>query len=572
MSKLFRPEDITLDDLRYLAKDSFALWALTSGVKVDHNSLDFSKHRYLLPIYMDNSKEIVWRKSAQIGATIYLLLRVLWWLQNNQGRKAGLYFPTKEGVENLSKDRVGPLIESAPDLSRISSSEDKLGLRYIGKSAFYLYHLGGQASKDSVPLDFIAFDEVRLMNPADIDQALERISHSSHKYKLFTSTCGLPNSDIDARYQGGTQYSWFSKCGCPDGVNLAYTFPDCVIADDPRRKEPYLRCPKCKWEIKDPQNGRYVAMNPGAKYNSYHVSQLASAFISVEEIWDFYKRTTNMQEFYNAKLGIPYIDVSNMAMAKEDMLNSINGDLLWREANSSTDKGITAMGVDQGGGYCVVVIADIKDDKKRIRHIEIIEQANPNYYEGGKPVTPFKRLHELMNEYNVRICVCDYMPNYNDAMHFAQAFPGRVYLAYYHEGLTADPVQWNDRRYKESVKKAGPLLKFKYTVALSRFQSLEILFGAWRGGQYVMPRPELLLQTMKDPASGQLRVASPAEWLIETMPRHIRKFTVTNEETGAGKYTWVYTGGGHGDHLTHASNYCNVALERLRRQTVFLFA
>src|SRR5690554_4236811 len=183
MSKLFKPEDITLDDLRYLSQDSFALWALTSGVKVDHNALDFSKHRYLLPIYLDNSKEIVWRKSAQIGATIYLLLRVLWWLQNNQGRKAGLYFPTKEGVENLSKDRVGPLIESAPDLSRISSSEDKLGLRYIGKSAFYLYHLGGQASKDSVPLDFIAFDEVRLMNPADIDQALERISHSTQQYK-----------------------------------------------------------------------------------------------------------------------------------------------------------------------------------------------------------------------------------------------------------------------------------------------------------------------------------------------------------------------------------------------------
>lgn len=570
MPKKFRPEDITIDDLRYLSSDSFALWALTSGVKVDHRPLDFNHHRYLIPIYMDNSKEIVWRKAAQLGATVYMLLRVLWWLQHNQGRKAGLYFPTKEGVENLSKDRLTPIIESCPSLHEMCEKGDKLGLRHIGNSSFYLYHLGGQASKDSVPLDFIAFDEVRLCSPQDIDQALERISHSDQKYKIFMSTAGLADADIDARFKYGTQHCWHSHCGCPDGVNLAETFPECVVADDPKHPEPYLRCPKCKWIIKDPQNGRFVPYNPGADFNSYHVSQLVSHYISTKEIWDFYNRTTNMEEFYNAKLGRPYIDNSNRGVSPEAMQAAINRDLRWREPRSRNEKGSTAMGVDQGAGYVVAVIADIKDNKKRIRHIEIIEQNNPMYYEGGQPVSPFKRLAELMDDYNVQICVCDGMPNFNEALEFAQTFPGRVFLAYYHEGMNTEAVQWHDKRYKESIKKAGPFLRFKYTVSLSRYLSLSLMFGAWEKGDYQIPPPEALVQDCRDPKTGMLRPQSPAERLIENHPRHIRRYRVTNEELGIGKHEYVYSG--NYDHLTHANNYCNVALERLKRQAIFTFA
>lgn len=60
-----KPEDMTLDDLRYMSKDSFPMWVLTSGIKMDGNMIDFDNHRYLLPIYADQSKEIVWRKAAQ---------------------------------------------------------------------------------------------------------------------------------------------------------------------------------------------------------------------------------------------------------------------------------------------------------------------------------------------------------------------------------------------------------------------------------------------------------------------------------------------------------------------------
>ncbi len=565
LPKNFKPEDITLSDLQHLSQDSFALWALTSGVNIDNNDVEFDHHRYLLPIYLDEAREVVWQKAAQLGATSYMLLRILWWLEKNQGKKAGLYFPTKEGVDNLSGDRLTPLIQSCPTLAAIANMGDKLSLRKIGRSSFYLYHLGGVASKDSVPLDFIAFDEVRLCNDQDIDQALERISHSSHKYKIFMSTCGLPGRDVNARFDLGTQHIWLAKCGCADGCDLARTFPDCVI-DDPTRGM-YLRCPKCGWIIKDPQNGRFVAHNPGASYRSYHVSQLTSKFISLGEIWDAYKRTTNIEEFYNAKLVIPYIDAANRGVTKGQLDACIDESLSWALPGECKR---TAMGVDQGGGYNMVIIADLDGDKKRVRHVEIIEQSNPDYFENGNKVSPFKRLHHLMKEYNVSICVCDAMPNYNEALAFAQAFPGKVFLSWYQKDAKT-AVQWGDRRrVKESVRKAGPLLKFKYTAVVGRYLSLAVSLGEWVKGNVSIPDPQKLVQMCRDEKTNVLTPGSPASRLFDHNLRLIKRFRVTNQETGEGKYEWIYSGGD--PHLSHAWNYCNLALERLQRQTLFTFA
>ena len=552
------------------------MWSLASGVEVDSNKMDFNNHRYLIPLYMDRSDTIVWRKAAQLGATVYMLLKILWWLKTNPGRKAGLYFPTKDGVDNLSKDRLTPLIESAPDIAKIAREGDKLGLRRIGTSSFYLYHLGGVASKDSVPLDLVAFDEVRLCSPSEIDQALHRISHSPYKQKMFVSTSGLPNSDIDARYQRGKQYRWTSKCGCEDGIVLEENFPECIVSDDPKRPgEVYIRCPKCHYEIKDPQNGRYISHNPAGDYNSYAVSQLVSKFRSTKDIWEEYLHTTNMEEFYNAALGLPYIDASNRGVTEAELKECINPDLQWlKDVPPKERKGVTtAMGIDQGGAYCMAVIADINPDgtKKRIRHIEIIEQNNPDYYRNGEQVSPFIRCSELMKEYRVGLCVADLMPNFNDALAFAQRHFKKVFLAHYTE--SKDVVQWADRgKVKASIAKAGPVLKFKYQAIIGRYNSLSYTLGEWRDGDVEIPALDGLRQMARsEEKKGLLLPEAPARRLFSHLPRLIKTFKVINEEEGTGRWYWRYAGGD--PHLAHAWNYCSVALERLKRTTnKFTFA
>lgn len=565
LPKRVQPEDITLDDLKRLSDESFALWTQTSGVEIDGNKIDFDKHRYLLPIYMCEDVEMVWRKAAQLGATSYLLLRLIHWLHTHQGRKAGLYFPTKEGVENLSKDRLTPILDSIPELNGTIDPSDKLGLRKIGKSSLYLFHLGGVASKDSVPLDFVAFDEVRLCKAQDIDQAQYRVQHSPFKYKIFMSTCGMPNSDIDARFQMGTQHVWLSKCGCEDGCNLATSFPDCVV-DDKKRGKLYLRCPKCRYVINDPQNGRYVSHNPGADYTSFAVSALVSKYVSLKDLWSTYNRTTNKAEFMNASLGLPFIDEENRGVTKAQLDSCVDPNLDWATPGKASN---LAMGVDVGGGYCYVIIADMSDSKKRIRHVEIIETENPAYMEAGKRISPFKRLRQLMRDYKIQLCVIDAMPNYDMVLEFAQEFPGKVFASFYAKEAR-DVVTWSDKpKTKISLKKAGPLLKFKHYCILSRYISMDVALGEWAKQHVICPDPDRLVQMAFDEKTKNLQPEAVMRRAQSMFMRLVKRFHVTNEDTGEGRHEWIYSGGD--PHFAHAWNYCNIALERLRRGVIFTF-
>lgn len=575
LPKAFKPEDITTDSLRTLTNESFPLWCLSSGVTVDGHKIDFNDHRYLIPIYSDPGQVVVWQKAAQLGATVYMLLRMVWWLKNHQGRSGALYFPTRDGADLMSSARLSPMISSVPELQQLMGEaaqgnfKDRNSLRRIGDSLFYVFHLGGKASKDSTPLDYISFDEVRLCKSEDIDQAMERISHSSHKMRVLMSTAGLPDRDIAQRFNGGTQHIFMTKCGCPDGCDLARTFPECVVPDDPRRDGPYLRCPKCRYEIKDRRNGRYIPRNPGADYTSYHVSQLNSWFISTKEIWDFYKRTTNIPEFYNSKLGLPYVDEENLPITDEVLRNSV-ADFPWAEAGETPR---TAMGIDQMGQFNYVVIADYSPDGgyKRIRHLEIIESDNPEYMEAGKKVSPFKRCYELMQEYNVRVCVVDAMPNVNEAMDFARAFPGRVFIGWYQKNAK-DVVQWGDRpQAKVSIRKAGPLLRFKHHAIMGMYTSIDFALNEFVQGNVKVPNPRGIVQYVRSETTGMFN----SEYICESRFFHhltkiVRNKHILNDETGEFRMEWIPLG--LDPHFVHAWTYCNVALERLRRVPQMIFA
>lgn len=565
----------TPEQVSTLMQTNFALWSQYSGIEVDHAKFDFDKHRYLLPMYLDTSKEIVLLKAAQMGATIYMLLRLLWFCRYQQV-KCGLYFPTADGVNTLSKDRLTPLLRSNKELyeSVKDDASDTLGLKQIenihGKrSSLYMLYLGGTASKDSVPLDIIAFDEVRLVEPSDIDQALERISHSSYKYKMFMSTAGMPGLDIDKRFKLGTQLYWHVKCLCHDGFIPSDVFPDCIVDTG---KEVYMRCPKCKLRILDPQNGNYIAHNPKADFPSYHISQLISKFTTPKEIWTMYQTTTNKKEFYNAKLGRPFIDAENMPITEDVLDNCVNTSINWAmsEAKDSPLRRRCAMGVDQmsGNNYVVITKKGI-NGKKHIVHLEIIESGNPRYWENGKPITPFKRLYELMREFDVGVCVIDAMPSANEAQDFARAFPGRVFLSWYGDG-GVDLAKWHDRlKMKEQLRKGSKEIKLKWQVTLHRYMSLDWTMNDFVERNIEMPNPDALVQVVRNEDTGRYE----AENICRRFRTHLRSLVREKEiiDELSGKFKLVYKYVGRDPHFAHAMNYCNIAYERLRKVAIFSF-
>lgn len=560
------PKNVTPEQLKALSEVNFLLWVLTSGIKVDHRPFDFDRHKYLIPLYVDRAQEVILMKAAQLGATIWLLLRLIHFCKTNPA-KACLFFPTDEGVKLLSKDRLAPLIASNAELASLVKDTDTLGYKQIGEeSSLYLRHLGGVASKDSTPFDMIAFDEVRLLDAADIYQARERVSHSSHKYVLQVSTAGYPNHDIHKQFLRGTQNYWHTKCNCPDGVILSEVFPDCMAVTD---KKIYYRCPRCKMRIDDPQNGQFVPHNPGAPVQSYHIHQMLSKFISASEIWENYKTTTNIKEFFNAKLGKPYVDEENIPITDDDLQACVNTDIMWMQ---HTQKAAVAMGIDQMGGNNYIIIAKrLSGGKKRILHYEIVDDQNSIYWEAGKRVTPFKRGYQLMKEYDVDLCIIDAMPNANEAMEFARAFPKRVFVAWYVE-QQREIVHWGDRpKYKMLVRKGGPQVKFKYTCLLSRYLSIDLAMRSIAEREVEWPEPRALVQECRNPKTGYFEPLHIFEThFYEHMKSIVRQKTIINEDTGAFKMEWVNLG--LDPHSVHAWNYCNMALERLRRTPLMTFA
>ncbi len=565
--------DISPAQLAQLQRENFSLWASTSGIEVDHKPFDFKRHKYLLPLYNDMSQEICLMKAAQMGATIWMLLRLLHFTLHNAA-KACLYFPTQDGVGKLSKDRLKPLIASNATLAGSVMDTDTIGLKQIGaKSSFYLQHMGGEATKDSTPFDMICFDEVRLLKPADIDQARERISHSEFKYVMQVSTAGFPGNDIHKVFLRGTQNYWHVKCNCRDGFIPSDHWPDCVcpMADG----SIYLQCPICKKKIVDTQDGQYIPHNPSANFPSYHISQFLSDYITLAEIWDNWQRTQNLKEFYNAKLGKPYVDEENQPVKDEELISCENSDLRWQKSKSKTGGKIQrAMGVDQMGGNNYAVISERHEDKKRIIHYEIIEDRNPIYMEADHKVSCFKRLYQLMKEFDIDLCLIDAMPNINEALDFARAFPKRVFVTWYVEGSGGgaqgrDMVQWGDRpKDKMTVKRGGPKIKFKWTAILNRYMSIDFALSEIANRNCEWPVPETLIQVCRSMESG---LFEPMH-LFRThfylhMKSMVRQKTIINDETGQFKMEWYQLG--VDPHSVHAWNLCNIALERLIKQPMF---
>ena len=176
-----------------------------------------------------------------------------------------------------------------------------------------------------------------------------------------------------------------------------------------------------------------------------------------------------------------------------------------------------------------------------------------------------------MKEYNVGICVVDGMPNYDEALAFAQEFPGRVFTGWYAKDQK-DVVQWGDKaKTKEGVRKAGKMFKFKYHVIMNRYTSMSASLGVFSTHDIEIPNPDALRQVCKDESTGQLVPQNICrDRFFNHLLRLIKRFHETNEETGEGRWEWIYAGGD--PHLAHAWNYTNVALERLRRKPIWTFA
>ena len=110
------------------AGDPLADWCLRR-IRLEGRPFSFSGHEYLRAIYDDPAPHIVLSKAAQIGGTVWAILRSIH--ACSMGLNVIYFFPTRTDVLDFSRSRIGPMFAENPFLRKLIRDTDTMGLNSI---------------------------------------------------------------------------------------------------------------------------------------------------------------------------------------------------------------------------------------------------------------------------------------------------------------------------------------------------------------------------------------------------------------------------------------------------------
>lgn len=516
-------------------------------------------------------KTIVLMKCAQVGFTVMEILAMLYLAFKFTPAKIGMYLPDQNLARIKSSERFMPIVRTVPEVYRLmlagdgehgkanarSVGEGNVMIRNIGGSRFHFLWTSGKGATESVPLDALALDEVQEMQVADMEKVAERLSASRLKFTLAGSTANWPDRDIHFLWKRGTRHQFWTRCPhCHTSHVLDEYFPECIQYDAERRDYRYV-CRSCHGWIDDPQQGKWRAQDPDARVTSLHFPQFLSPTITPRNIIEAYFNADDMKNFYNRKLGKPYVDPSQVPVNLE-MLNTCAEEGLRLGVAWKTRAAGCFMGIDQMGAFNVAIVAErLSSGHMAVVHVEEIYSDDP-----------FARCDQLMANYGVDVCVVETLPNYNDAKRFANRHLGRVFLAGYAE-LQDDMLRWGDTPMSRKDRKIAEQDRDRYTVTLDQYKCMQVALARIQDKTTVFPDPDGLVQELCE--KGLQSARRPMAILRERVFLHLtRTALVADKDPEQNKYRRKVVKVGIDPHFSYAYMLLNVAWARAHGHTRFL--
>lgn len=519
---------------------SFVQWVEAGHFTADREPVDFTQWRYLRQIYeaipQDPTRfDLTIQKPAQAGASILSMLLSIWLML--RGRYQGAYYlPTAPHAMVFSKDRWVRLIREnkavhglmgdpeTPHQRRVVD-EGSASARRLLWSIVYFTYMGGAVTTESLPLDFLFFDEVQEMLLAEMEKASERLSASQLQTVVRVSTANFEDADINHYYKRSDQREFFTRCACPDGVNLTdYLDP----TDGPLfigrgngttpgiPREPFYVCPRCGTLLKDPQDGVFRALVPESRRMGFGWGQWLSPRqtpASILEKWDHRIDTKN---FFNRVGGRTYTDPKTQPVTEAHCVAAQRPDLRWGPLAPQETDGVV-MGIDQMGHDNRAVVKARVGGIMRYLWMEVIQDGDP-----------WKRCAQLMHEFRVRVCAVEALPNFNEAHRFSREFDGRVFVVNYAE-LEQELVTWGDRpRDQVTVRKTDEEARARWSARVDQYRMMSWSLDRWAKGEVETPDVRALRATIKTPAGPQPTEICRMFWL------HLQRVALVTERP-AGK-------------------------------------
>ena len=176
------------------------------------------------------------------------------------------------------------------------------------------------------------------------------------------------------------------------------------------------------------------------------------------------------------------------------------------------------MGVDQGDTLTITIgLASL--DRLFVVHLEETEM--------------WDRLDFLMDQFGIRYCVIDALPNKHSAKSFAAKYPGRVAIQYF-----------QGKEYKTNFELFENKINVQ-TVQVDRTTSIDSMIDRFEQGKIVIPN--------------RRKVEGKALQSLEDFRRHCKNLVAKIEETPLGTLKKTYLSGRVENHYGMSLNSCVIS-------------
>ena len=408
--------------------------------------MTFDPRPYLLPIYLDRSRERVFKKSVQCGISELLIVDAL---ESAHRGLACLYvMPTQEKRQKFVANRVSRVITASrfysQEIRSGSGKANTIGLKHFGRGV--ISFVGSNAENEFVefPADLAIVDEYDRCTQRNMPLVRDRLAASPHKLTAYASTPTIAGYGISKLFDDSDAKEWHILCeACGERQPLDFfanvvrqigdgewelldrDWADGTSEEDsqPTPRDIHVFCRKCGRPIDRLAEGEWVARHPGRSVSGYHISQLFVPTATIAGLWGDWqgaiRNDWERQRFYNSVLGEPYVAKGN-GLSLADLLACCRDYEMPRRAGRCT------MGVDVGEWM----------------HVRISDHPEPGVRRAafiGRVRTP-EELDALMERYDVRCCVVDAQPEAHLVRKWQKSHsPGRIWRCLYTDDDVREP-------------------------------------------------------------------------------------------------------------------------------------
>jgi DNA-directed RNA polymerase subunit RPC12/RpoP len=523
--------------IKKLGRKDLPEW-IEKNTFINGRHFSFLGHEYQKRILLEDSPDIVIRKSAQTGISEMSMRMAAALVMIMPGSfRIGYTMPTATAATNYAKTRFNLIVNTSPALrSAISSADiDSADTRTFGpgKEIYFKGAAVGNAAI-STTLDMLIKDEVSFSSAEVLGDYTSRLIHSPYKWQISLSTPTYPGDQIDEAFQASRRHWNFCRCQhcghrfVPDyyaNIKIpGWDKPLDEITKDNlhlvRFQEAQFLCSSC-WRPTSlaPENREWVCENPGEGFVStgFQVQPFdAPTVVTPPDLVLASTKYANKAKFKQFSLGVPAADADS-GITEEDLARI-------GVESASTPFSTHVMGIDVGRTLHIVIGSLDSAGRLGVVHYERV------------PLAQFReRYFSLKAEYRVILTVMDIQPFTDLVMSLSQDDPN-LYGATY---TTRQGMELFDVRQRDTDPDNA--LVGVRQVSLNRNAVFDRLLADIRGDR--------------------VWVRKRTDWeLYKTHLQDMKRAASTLRSSGEFTSVWQKSSKGN-DHYHHATSYAWVAAQ-----------